>query len=215
MIIHIWGASVNGKTNLVENLTRQFGNKVIVQDIDAIQAKYIKEHSGDRKWNNAAYKKFIVQYVQTQKRKNKPLIFVGINNDAWWFPSVFSQLHSDHKFYVDVDNANVVKQTCLQFLKNVNELLTTDEPSRNFLVNNNPRFMRNVIAEIKDKCNLKLMKEFSKIEKDKLERDGYTVATSDEIYDRVVDIINGSVGKKQKTHKARKPKRRLQTKKTS
>jgi uridine kinase len=48
--VHISGASGSGKTFLGNRLKEQYRNKIIVQDLDDLRDKFIKNFYGNKKW---------------------------------------------------------------------------------------------------------------------------------------------------------------------
>jgi hypothetical protein len=216
MIIHISGVSGSGKTFLGQRLSDKFGNKIIVYD-------FVSPNWNDK----GAFQESLDKNIKRFKKEEKPIILIGMNHKAWWpsvvaglekiplwHPDLYYNLHADYKFYIDIDASKLVRQTCLRYLTEDVKHITKDERWMNDLIDNNRMFMRLIMKGLKNECDMKEVGKFSNMWKTAYEHQGYTLATSDEIYDRVVDIINGSVGKKQKkTHKARKNKRQPYTKK--
>jgi hypothetical protein len=217
MIIHISGVSGSGKTYLGKRLSERFGNKIIVHEFVAPN------------WNDkGAFQESLDKIIERFKKERKPIILIGMNNKAWWpavvaglekiplwHRDVYYRVHSDYNFYIDIDVSKLVRQNCLRYLREDLKHVTEDERWMNDLIDNNKRFMRFLMKGLKNECDMKEVGKFSNMWKNAYEHQGYTVATSDEIYDRVVGLVNRVIGKKQKTQKARKKKRRLQTRKTS
>jgi adenylylsulfate kinase-like enzyme len=85
IIIHISGASGSGKTTLGKKLTKKFGNKIVVTDIDDLRREFMNSEYPDnnadiKKFNKNGYQKWIDNFVAKQ---TKPLVFVGLNNMPW------------------------------------------------------------------------------------------------------------------------------------
>jgi len=81
MIIHISGASGSGKTTLGNKLKEEYGNKIIVKDIDDLRREFIEDYYGNMKFDiidMSEYQLYIDKFVKNNSLK--PLIFVGLNN---------------------------------------------------------------------------------------------------------------------------------------
>lgn len=213
-IIHISGASGSGKSFLGQKLLQQFGDKIVVKDIDDLRVDFIKEHYGDDEWNiidKDAYQEYINEYIKEQKKKDKPLIFVGLNNHPWWHKDLYYDFQPNYKFYIDIDDKQLVKQKCIRYLTQELKEIINDEMAMNDLMNNNNKFIRLVCEGIKHECDIKEIIEFSHKWKNDYESQGYTIASSDQIYERVVGILDSIVrvgGKKKKNTKKRNKRKK-------
>lgn len=156
-----------------------------------------------------AYQEYIDKYITEQKKKDKPLIFVGLNNMPWWHKDLYYNFQPDYKFYIDIDNKKLVKYKCIRFLQeDLDDLkkLVDDEMAMNDLIDNNAEFIRLVCKKIKNECDIKEITDESDKWKNNYESQGYTVLNSDEIYESVVNILNDAVqkgGKKKRKHTKR------------
>jgi len=209
VIIHISGASGSGKSYLGNKLLELFGNKIIVKDIDDLRVDFIKKYYGDNEWNvidKDAYQEYIDKYITEQKKKEKPLIFVGLNTMPWWHKDLYYNFQPDYKFYIDIDTKKLIKQKCMRYLTQELKDIINDEIAMNDLMNNNKKFIRLVCEGIKRECDIKQITDESDKWKNDYESQGYTVLNSDEIYERVVNILNDIVqkgGKKKRKHTKR------------
>lgn len=191
IIIHICGPSGAGKTTLGNKLNDNFGNKIVVKDLDELKHKFIEEYYGNKRWtvpNKEAYQKYIDKYINEQQ--SKPLILVGLNNDApFWNMDHYYDVHSTHNYYIKIDDMVVVKQKCLRFIKNI----PNDEVAMADLMNNNKKFIKMVKRDIDMECNskeiIKLNKKWNKYYMNK----GYKFMSRDDIFGEVSRIINDSV----------------------
>jgi len=222
VIIHISGASGSGKSYLGNKLLELFGNKIIVKDIDDLRVDFIKEYYGDNEWNvidKDAYQEYIDKYITDQTKKGKPLIFVGLNTMPWWHKDLYYNFQPDYKFYIDINNKKLVKYKCIRFLQeDLDDLkkLVDDEMAMNDLIDNNAEFIRLVCEKIKNECDIREITKESDKWKNDYENQGYTVLNSDEIYERVVNILNDIVqkgGKKKRKYTKRNSKKRKNTRK--
>lgn len=218
-IIHICGASGSGKSFLGKRLTELYGNKIIVKDIDYVLEEFIKDFYRDNEWeviDNVAYQEFINKYVDKMKKTNKPIIFVGLNNMPWWHPDLYYDFQANYNFYIDINSEKLVKQKCIRYLtEELKEDITNDEMAMNDLVMNNEQFLKLVCEGIKRECDInEITKESNKWKKD-YESQGYTVLSADEIYERVVVILNNSVALGKKKKKKTKKNKNIKKRKTS
>ena len=126
VIIHISGASGSGKSYLGKKLLDLFDDRIIIKCIDDLRVDFMKQHYGDSERyiiDKDAYQEFINRYVEQEKKKDKPLIFVGINNNPYpsWQKDIYYSFHSNYNFYIGADkgkglygkNASIDKNTKL------------------------------------------------------------------------------------------------------
>lgn len=223
VIIHISGASGSGKSYLGNKFLELFGNKIIVKDLDELLDDYFVENFGQNSSynlgdiNEELYQEYIDKYIDKQK---KPIIFVGLNDNLVdFFPDrndIYYDLNAKYKFYINIDNVKLVKQKCMRYLTDGIKNMITDETFLNNLFDDNNKFIKNICDEIKRECDSKKTIQRSNKWKNDYESQGYTIATSDEIYERVVDILNDIVqkgGKKKRKHTKRNSKKRKNTRK--
>ena len=121
----------------------------------------------------------------------------------WWHKDLYYNFQPDYKFYIDIDNKKLVKQRCMRFLTKLKDI-NNDE--MNDLMNNNKKFIRLICQSIKRECDIKEIIDESDKWKNDYESQGYTILNSDEIYERVVNILNDIVqkgGKKKRKHTKR------------
>ena len=189
IIIHISGASGSGKSYLGKRVLGLYGNKIIVKDIDELRFDFLEYYGETKKdvTEDVAYQEYINSYIDNIEKQNVPIIFVGINNhQCSSTPDLYYDFHTDYKFYIDIDDNQLVKQNCVRCLTNI----INDEIAMNDLVNDNEKFINVTHEIIKNHCNAKKIIENSKRWKNDYEKQGYIRANSDEIYNQVVSILN-------------------------
>lgn len=116
LIIHISGASGSGKTILGNKLKEKFKSKIVVKDLDDLRDEHIKKtYDTSKGWSidEVKYQKFIDNFIKKQK---KPIIFVGLNDNHLGIKKLYYNTHSLYKFYIDIDDKELVKQKCLRML---------------------------------------------------------------------------------------------------
>lgn len=192
MIIHISGPSGAGKTTLGDKLKEKFNDKIVVKDIDHLREDFEKEYYyyGNKEWtiiDKDAYQKYIDKYVSKQ---NKPIIFVGLNNMPWWHKNHYYDMHSNHNYYIKIDDATIIKQKCLRTLETFSNNLSTNKIAMDNLINNNKWFIKSIKEEIDEACNEKgIVKMNKKWDKD-YKKQGYIFLSSDDIFKKVSAILN-------------------------
>jgi len=190
LIIHISGPSGSGKTTLGNKLKEKFNDNIIVKDIDDLRGEFIKEFYGGKKYtiiDKDAYQKYIDEYVN---KPNKPIIFVGLNNMPWWHKNHYYNMHSTHNYYIEIDDAIIIKQKCLRTLKNLSNNLPNDNIAMDDLINNNKLFRKLTKRAIDIDCNKKeIVKENKKWNKD-YKKQEYKFMSREDIFNEVSDILN-------------------------
>jgi len=111
MIIHICGPIASGKSTLANELKQTYKNKIIVMDLDDLLNKFVKRH----KFTIKSYQKYIYSYIY--KHKNKPIIFVGINQDMGRSTNVYDVV-PDYKLFI---NLNVKENVKRRFIRDYKE----------------------------------------------------------------------------------------------
>lgn len=185
LIIHISGASGSGKTTLGNKLKNNFGNKIVVKDIDNLREEYYGNKEVDIIEKNA-YQKFIDDYIY---KINKPLIFVGLNNYPWLHKDIYYNMHSNHNFYIDLDNKIIIKQKCIDYLKNEN---LKNKIEINDMIHNK-KFIMNILEDIKKEYYGFDIIEINNKWKEDYKYQGYRIISREEIYDIVSKILNNNL----------------------
>ena len=193
LIIHISGASGSGKTTLGNKIKEQFKSKIIVKDLDILRDEFIKEFYGNKKWtyiDENEYQLYIDSYINKQK---KPIIFVGLNDNTVYGKNknLYYNVHSQHNYYIEIDDMIIVKQKCIRLLNDIQ----TDKMAMEDLVKNNEKFVKKFTEAIKINCSAKqTIKQNNKWKKD-YEKQGYKFISRLNIYKSVVKILNNKFSK--------------------
>ena len=188
LIIHISGASGSGKTTLGNKIKEQFKSKIIVKDLDILRDEFIKEFYGNKKWtyiDENEYQLYIDSYINKQK---KPIIFVGLNDNTVYGKNknLYYNVHSQHNYYIEIDDMIIVKQKCIRLLNDIQ----TDKMAIDDLVKNNETFVKQFTKALKIECSAKqTIKQNNKWKKD-YEKQGYKFISRENIYKSVVKILN-------------------------
>jgi uridine kinase len=206
IIIHISGASGSGKTTLGNKLKDKLGNKVIIKDLDELIDEFITNFYGNKSFtyiDENEYQNYIYDYINKQK---KPIIFVGLNDNN--NPKVerfikskvkkYYDLRSQYNYYIDIDDSIITKQKCIRLL----DARINDKMAMNDLVNNNEKFVKMFVEEIKKDCSFKkTIKMNSKWNKD-YKKKGYIFMPSENIYKSVVKLLQSKNKVKTKKNKS-------------
>jgi uridine kinase len=193
LIIHISGASGSGKTTLGNKLKEQFKSKIVVKDLDDLRDEFIKKFYGNKKWtyiDENEYQLYINDYVNKQK---KPIIFVGLNDNTIYGKNknLYYNVHSQHNYYIEIDDMIIVKQKCIRLLNDIQ----TDKMAMEDLVKNNEKFVKQFTEAIKIECSAKqTIKQNNKWKKD-YEKQDYKFMSRENIYKSVVKILNNKFSK--------------------
>ena len=186
-IVHISGASGSGKTFLGNRLKEQYRNKIIVQDLDDLRDKFIKNFYGTKKWsyiNEQEYQNYINAFIDKQ---NKPIVFVGLNDNNVYGKNkrVYYNLKSQYNYYIEIDDMIIVQQKCLRLLDDIQN----DEMAMKDLIQNNELFVKMFSQAVKRECSAKeTIKMNNKWKKD-YEKQGYKLMTRENILKNVSKIL--------------------------
>ncbi len=193
IIIHISGATGSGKTTLGNKLKYNYKNKIVVKDLDELIDEFIQKFYGNKPFtyiDENEYQNYIYDYINKQK---KPIIFVGLNDNN--NPKVerfiksktkkYYDLQSQYNYYIDLDDMIIVKQKCLRLL----DARINDKMAMNDLVNNNEKFVKMFVEEIKKDCSAKKTIKMNNKWKKDYEKQGYKFMTRENIYKSVVKIL--------------------------
>ncbi len=206
MIIHISGPSGSGKTTLGNKLKEKFKGKIIVKDLDDLLDEHVKDYFGNRKYTlndivEKEYQKYIDAFIQKQK---KPIIFVGLNDNLIdFFPKrkkMYYNLHAEYTFYIDIDDSIIVNQKCRRFLEGIQQ----DVPLMNNVMKNNKQFQATMKKALNTECNPKFILQWSNRWKRDYQKQGYVLASREQIYNTVVKILDAAFKTKTKTKNTRK-----------
>lgn len=193
IVIHISGASGSGKTTLGNKLKEQYKSKIIVKDLDNLRDEFIKEFYDNKNWtyiDEIAYQSYIDNYINKQK---KTIIFVGLNDNAIYGKNknLYYNVHSQHNYYIDIDDMIIVKQKCIRLLNETQN----DKMAMKDLVEDNEKFVKKFTEAIKIGCSAKLtIKQNNKWKKD-YEKQNYKFMSRENIYKSVVKILNNNFSK--------------------
>ena len=185
-----FGIITNGKKILFENKDSLFHR---IKDLDDLRDEFIKEFYGNKKWtyiDENEYQSYIDSYINKQK---KPIIFVGLNNNTVYGKNknLYYNVHSQHNYYIEIDDMIIVKQKCIRLLNDIQ----TDKMAMEDLVKNNEKFVKKFTEAIKIECSAKqTIKQNNKWKKD-YEKQDYRFMSRENIYKSVVKILNNKFSK--------------------
>jgi hypothetical protein len=209
MIIHICGASGSGKTTLGKKLKSHFGKKLIVHDIDDLRDKVISAYEKTTMRGPTFAKRYtelFQQYVNEliAKSRNVPIVFVGLNayilgeeirfKGAYYPGSWTLDVHADHKFYIDLPTAEIIKQKYYReyddFVNRFRDYMLREKDTiyhqaisdQKTAMHDITAYITEIIAFDQTARNVQSWNEYYKSL-------GYTLMTRDVIYTRIVSII--------------------------
>lgn len=159
MIIHICGPSASGKTFLGKKLSEKFGDRIIVKDFDELRNNFY--HNNNKKWDDKKFQNFLDNFIISHKNKN--LIFVGLNCIPMFNFNYYFDLHSDYKYYIDIDIDELYKQSCKRH-----------NPANPHIFN----------------CNYKNIQKYCNLWNKEYKKQGYEFLPHDEIYNKVSELLS-------------------------
>ena len=188
LIIHITGPSGSGKTFCGIQLKEKYKKKIIVKDLDDLRHEFIKNnYDTSKSWSfeQDKYQSYIDEFIENNKRK--PIIFVGLNDNHFGEnKKLYYSLHSQHNYYIDVDDNTVIKQKCFRFLTDELQDMLKDSNVMNEIVNNNEEFLKMIMMNCSKKEIIKSNKKWKK----DYTKQGYIFLSSENIYKHITKILN-------------------------
>ena len=186
-IVHISGASGSGKTFLGNRLKEQYRNKIIVQDLDDLRDKFIKNFYGTKKWtyiNEQEYQNYIDAFIDKQ---NKPIVFVGLNDNNVYGKNknMYYNLQSQYNYYIEIDDMIIVQQKCLRLLDSIQN----DEKAMKDLIQNNELFVKMFSQAVKRECSAKETIKMNNKWKKEYEKQGYKFMSRENIFKHVNKVL--------------------------
>ena len=191
MIIHISGPSGSGKTTLGNKLTKKFGSKIVVKDLDDLRDEFIKSYYGEKRWtfiNVREYQKYINNFIK--KHNKKPIIFVGLNDNTLFGRNkeLYYNVHSNYNFYIDIDDNVIIEQKCERVILKILPDILKDEKKN--IIENNEYFIKRLTKIFKEECSaLETKKRNKKWTKD-YKKMKYIFMNRNDIYKEVCKILS-------------------------
>lgn len=190
VIIHISGASGAGKTTLGNKLKSKFGTQIIVKDLDDLRKEFINLNYGP-KWDYTnfdagKYQEYLDEFILKQR---KPLILVGLNNMFWWHKNLYYKTYADYKYYIKIDNMQVVKQKCLRWITTDLQNLIKNKEVLDDITKDNPRFVRLIKENLEQECGTKETLKINEMWDKAYAKQGYTFMPRDDIFKDVCRIL--------------------------
>lgn len=190
LIIHISGPSGAGKTTIGNILKEKFKNKIIVKDIDELRSEFIdNEYGKNFNWKNfdsTKYQLFIDEFIYKQK---KPIIFVGLNHMPWHNKKLYYNVHSQHNFYIKIDDMIVVKQKCLRFINDELQDIITNKKVIEDITKNNKKFVKLINESINRECGITFTKKLNQMWNKDYKKQGYKFMSRENIIKHTSNII--------------------------
>ena len=165
LIIHISGPSGAGKSTLGNKLKTKFKDKIIVKDID--------------------------EFVR--KNSKKPLIFVGLNHMPWWNKDLYYNMHSNHNYYINIDDEIVFKQKYGRFFDDVFENHREDVFKDLMDSEKDKQTLKNIHNGFRNECNYKEIKSMNKRWNRDYRKQNYEILSRENIFRRVKSLINKEI----------------------
>ena len=184
IIIHISGPNASGKTKLGERFKNLYEKYIKVKDLDTLRDKFLMKRKCYNKFDKVSYQKYIDKYIE--HHSNKPLIFVGLNTMPWWHLGHYYNVHAKYKFFIKIDDDINLEYKCKRLLMD----LAHSKEDMEVLVNENKKYIENVVSAIKRELNLdNIVKENNMFRRD-YKKQGYIFLTSDKIEEEVRQILD-------------------------
>ena len=112
----------------------------------------------------------------------------------WHNKELYYNVHSQYNFYIDIDDALIVKQKCIRFLTDeLKDMVTKNENIIRDITEDNEKFVRLINENIERECGTKETLKINKMWKNDYKHQKYIFASSDEIYKMIVGILDGKI----------------------
>lgn len=212
LIIHISGSSGAGKTTLGLKLKKEYGDKIIVKDLDDLRDDFRKYHIDKgtsvkmfKKNFKKNYQSFLDDYIDKQK---KILIITGINTyingeqfrykDHDWKVEYKLNTHADYKFCIKLSTDEILKQRWYReydmFIKfTCNDLKHSKDRLYEIYKNHNESYkIGNIVPDLEWLFNRKLHEQHINNWNNFYEKEGYKFLTRENIFKAVSKIIDSA-----------------------
>ena len=190
VVVHVSGPSGVGKTTLGRHLKSEFGDQIVVKDLDDLRAEFIAaRYHGEpfSVFDKESFQAYVDNFVTS--RQFRPLVLVGLNEMPRHQRGQVYNVHATHKYYVTLDDETVVQQKCKRFLSG----LANSKSDMEFLVERNDKYLTNVGRALQDECGLEqtiaMNAEWAKSH----ESQGYEFVPRKDIGRVVSDVLNQEI----------------------
>ena len=194
IIIHISGPQGAGKTTTGKKLAFVFKDRITVKDLDELYDDYIKENnrrsdSGSYvEISNKSYENYINTFIEDHK--NKPLVFVGLDENACLGPSVEttnSYIKATYKYYIDISTTDNLRQW---FYRQAEKLNDRKDFYFDQWLRNRSQMQEKLLRYVNLEEKEQMKKECDKLYKER----GYIFMEPNEIYDECEQILEQATG---------------------
>lgn len=203
LIIHISGASGAGKTTLGNKLKDDFGDQIVVKDLDDLRMEFVNffyggyknirkndklEKESNFKWNSEKYQEYIDEFINDQ---TKPIVFVGLNHMFWFDKDLYYNLYANYKFYIDIDLDLIFEQACRRFINQY--FVEYQDYLIRKLIKNNKKAIEMTIEQFSLICNYEDHIKQYKIWENDYRNQKYEFMSREDIYRKCVTILKENI----------------------
>lgn len=183
LLIHISGPQGSGKTYLGNKIKNEYGDRVIVKDLDELADEFHQQNQISN------YQEFINLFIDDHQ--SKPLIITGLSankclgvmNDN---DDTFYDINTNNKFYIDTDDNIILKQ---RFFRQIQKLNDRKEQLYNDWLKDEDRTQEKLFRFVdlsKWKTNNITCKELHK-------NQSYKLMIIDDVYSNVKHLLNDHI----------------------
>jgi len=113
-------------------------------------------------------------------------IVISLDFPTWWHKTHYYDLHTDHKFYIDLDTNIIFKQLCARLFKDfsIDDIMLSD------LIKDNKTALKHIKSDISNQCNYDKNVKMNNIWNNSYKKQGYVFLSRDNIFKKISQIIN-------------------------
>jgi len=179
LVIHITGSQGSGKTTIGKYFTKTFGDAIVVEDIDDLQAIYASSN------HHISFQAFLNKFIKSTK---KPLVLVGLTAEKCLGEmnpddERFYIIDTPYRFYLDMNDEIILRQ---RFYRQIDKLSERKEYFFEEWKKNPDKTIKKLIRFI----NINQWLDNNKLCRDFHTKYGYIFKSSKDIINEVEAILN-------------------------
>lgn len=116
-------------------------------------------------------------------------MLVGLNHMFFHDKKLYYDVHATHRFYIDIQDMQIVKQKCLRFLTDELQDIVKMKHVVDDITNDNTKFVKMISESIQRECGTKHTTKLNSMWKKDYAKQGYIFLSFDQIVNQVSAIL--------------------------